>query len=148
MTNQIQEKILEYFELLVRNILFWEDDSIRIGKIIRFLHHMVMYSLLISLILVHTVLPSYFLLCCFYMCCFSIWLHHIISGGCISSKLEQKLIGDTSSFVDPFLDLFHIPITKESTVGITIMGSTLIMTMLSLELVCRTILHLKSYLRF
>jgi hypothetical protein len=148
MINPIQEKLLVYLEIFIKKILFWEDDSIRIGKIIRFLHHMIMYCLLISLILVHTVLPSYFLLCCFYTCCFCIWVHHIISGGCISSKLEQKLIGDTSSFVDPFLELFHIPITKETTVGITIMGSTLIMTMLSLELVCRTILYLRSYLRF
>jgi hypothetical protein len=102
----------------------------------------------ISIILVHTIIPSYILLCIVYLFCFLIWIQHITTGGCISSKLEQRLIGDNNSFVDPILEVFNIPITPQTTSGIVVMGSTLVMFMLSLELCARTILTFNSYLRF
>ena len=61
------------------------------------------------------------------------------------SRIEQRLIGDTKSFVDPILDTFHIPITPESTAGIVVLGSTSIMFMLSCELVIRIITLIKNW---
>jgi len=76
-----------------------------------------------------------------------VWIHHILTGGCIVSKLEQRLIGDKTSFVDPILEAFHMPITPETTSGVVIMGSTLVMVMMTLEISARTIMTLRSYLR-
>lgn len=141
----VQDVIVGTLEIIVKRICFWESDSKRIGKLIRFFHHACMYALGIGMILVHTFLPSYIFFVIIYSLCFCIWLQHILTGGCIVSKLEQKLIGDSVSFVDPILEAFHIPITPESTVGIVILGSTTVVGILTLELLSRTILNIQSY---
>ena len=143
-----QDYLLNIFELITKKIFFWETDPVRIGKLIRFTHHSIVYIIGISIIIVHTVLPSYFLLCLVYLVCLLIWIQHITTGGCISSKLEQRLIGDNTSFIDPILEVFNIPITPQTTSGIVVMGSTLMIFMMSLELCARTVLTIKSYLRF
>jgi len=147
-TSWFQEYLLIILEPFFKKLFFWETDPVRIGKLIRFLHHSIVYIIGISIILVHTVIPSYFLLCIVYLACLLIWIQHITTGGCLSSKLEQRLIGDKTSFVDPILEVFNIPITPQTTSGIVIMGSTLVIFMLSLELCARTVLTLNSYLRF
>ena len=135
-------------EHALRNLFFWETDDKKLGTLIRFLHHSIVYITLVTYILIHTVMPSYILLVLLYGFIFLVWIHHIICGGCLSSKIEQKLIGDSSSFVDPILTSFHIPITPESTVGITIMGSTLLVVLLTFELASRTILNLRQWIPF
>jgi len=143
----IQEYLVNILETFFRKLFFWEDDSARIGKMIRFLHHFLTYCFLILYIISHTVIPSYLLLCVLYVWFVLIWIHHIITGGCIISKVEQKLIGDNTSFIDPIMESFHIPITPESSSGIIIMGSTMLVGMLTLELFSRTLLTLKTYIR-
>jgi hypothetical protein len=147
-TSWFQEYLIIILEPFFKKLFFWETDPVRIGKLIRFLHHSIVYIIGISIILVHTVIPSYFLLCIVYLACVLIWIQHITTGGCLSSKLEQRLIGDKTSFVDPILEVFNIPITPQTTSGIVVMGSTLVIFMLSLELCARTVLTLNSYLRF
>jgi hypothetical protein len=135
-------------ERALRNLFFWETDDKKLGTLIRFLHHSVVYITLITYIIIHTVMPSYILLVLLYGFIVLVWIHHIICGGCLSSKIEQKLIGDSTSFVDPILESFHIPITTESTVGITIMGSTLLVVLLTFELTSRTILNVRQWIPF
>jgi hypothetical protein len=107
-----------------------------------------MYSLVVCLILVHTLLPSYLLFICVYFIIALIWIQHIACGGCVVNRIEKKWIGDTKGFVDPFLEAFHMPVTDETTRGVTIMGSTLVMTLLTLELTSRTILNINHYLSY
>lgn len=147
-TSWFQEYLLNILEPFFKKIIFWETDPVRIGKLIRVLHTNSMYLLFFSIIAVHTVIPSYFLLLILYLIWFCVWAHHVLTGGCIISKLEQKLIGDNNSFIDPLLDVFNIPITPQTTTGAVIMGSTLILFMMTLELSARTVMTLNSYLRF
>jgi hypothetical protein len=135
-------------EYILKKLFFWEDDQKKIGGLIRFLHHGIIYTLVAWYIMIHTALPSYILFLIFYTIIFAIWLHHIVIGGCVLSRLEQKFIGDNSSFVDPIMEAFHIPITSESTEGIVILGSTLILAMLTFELITRTILNISSWVTF
>lgn len=143
---KIQEYLVNVLETMFKKLFFWEDDSVRIGKMIRFVHHFLTYCFLILYIVSHTVIPSYFLLFVLYIWVVLIWIHHIITGGCIISKVEQKLIGDSVSFIDPIMESFHIPITPDSTSGIIVMGSTVVVGMLTLELFSRTLLTLKTYI--
>lgn len=135
-------------EKALRKLFFWETDDKKLGMMIRFLHHSIVYLTLVTYIIIHTIYPSYILLVLLYGFILLVWIHHIICGGCLSSKIEQKLIGDTTSFVDPILAMFHMPITPESTIGVTIMGSTLLVTVLTFELMSRTILNIKQWLPF
>ena len=147
-TSWFQDYLLDILEPLFKNLFFWETDPVRIGKLIRVLHTNSMYMLFFSIIIVHTAVPSYFLLVLIYILCFCVWVHHILTGGCIISKLEQKLIGDSSSFVDPILEVFNIPITPQTTSGAVVIGSTLIIFMMSLEPCARTVLNVRPYIPF
>jgi len=135
--TRIQKYMINILEAFVKRLFFWENDEKRIGKLIRFFHHALTYLLAITIILAHTVFSSYNLLLITYILCLIIWFHQIVTGGCIVSKLEQKLIGDTNSFVDHILNALHIPITEETTVGITILGSTVIIIMLTIGILCK-----------
>lgn len=128
----------DLIETCICSVMFWENDKKRIGNILRVCHHAFMYLLLAAIIISHTLLPSSFLLLVVvYIICVTIWLQHIITGGCIISKIEQKLLEDDHSFVDPFLKIFNIPITRETTIGITVMGSTTVVALLGLEVFSR-----------
>jgi hypothetical protein len=135
-------------EKALRKLFFWETDDKKLGMMIRFLHHSVVYLSIVTYVIIHTAYPSYILLVLLYGFVLLVWIHHILCSGCLLSKIEQKLIGDTTSFVDPILAMFHMPITPESTVGVTIMGSTLLVTFLTFELISRTILNIKQWLPF
>jgi hypothetical protein len=137
-----------WFEKIIRWIFFWESDDKKLGVLLRFLHHSIVYTMGILYVLNHTIIPSYILFCFLYFGFFIVWTHHIITGGCLSSKVEQRLIGDSKSFVDPILEAFHIPITDKSTAGTVILGSTLVMSMLTFELTSRSILNIRHWFNF
>jgi hypothetical protein len=137
----------EKFEKFLRFIIFWEKDDKRLGKIIRLIHHFIVYIGIIGYFVVHTVAPSYFIFVLFYLFWGLIWLHHMIFGGCISSDIEAKLIGDKhEGIILPILDIFHINVTPESGDGIVLLSSTLVMCILSCELFSRTIGGIRSLL--
>lgn len=145
---KVQTNVEIYLEYILRCIFFWEQDEKRLGTLIRLLHHGIMYCLGILLFLVHTILPSYWLFVGLYILFGLIWIQHIACGGCVVNRIERTLLGDTKGFVDPFLEAFHMPVTDETTRGVTIMGSTLVMTLLTLELTSRTILNIQHYMSY
>lgn len=128
---------VEWTEWVVRTVLFWETDDARKGLILRTLHHAVMYALGTLIIVSHTIYPAFWLQTLVLGACVLIWIQHVLTHGCVISKVEQKLIGDSESFVDPFLSMFHIDMTHDSKSGLVILGSTLVVGLLSLEWVAR-----------
>jgi hypothetical protein len=136
---RIQTFLVTLLETLILKLFYWETEPARIGKLIRWVHHAGAIILAMLIFLNHTLYQSYFLFVCLYFFMFLIWAHHILTGGCIISKLEQRLIGDHVSFTDPFLEFLHIPITEESSSGLVLLMSSIIFMMLSLEFMSRTI---------
>lgn len=128
---------VEWTEWLVRTVLFWEPDDVRKGIILRTIHHAGTYSLASLIIVSHTIYPAFWLQSLVLGLYALIWAHQVLTHGCVISKVEQKLIGDSDSFVDPFLTMFRIETTHESKGGIVVLGSTLIMFLLSMEWVSR-----------
>lgn len=137
--------IQDTLEGVLRKIFFWESDDKRLGSLIRFLHHGLVYIMFAWYIMCHTFVPSYFLFLVFYIIIALVWVQHLLVGGCVLSRLERKFIGDDKSFVDPIMEAFHIPVTPESTEGFVVLGSTGVLAMLTFELVARTILNIKSW---
>lgn len=124
---------VEWTEWAVHRLFFWETDDAKKGRIIRTLHHSCMYALMTMMIVSHTIYPAFWLQTLVLAICCLIWIQHVLTHGCVVSKVEQKLLKDESSFVDPFLDLFHIDMTNESKSGLVIMGSSLVVFLLGLE---------------
>ena len=135
----------ETLEKLFRLIFFWEKDNKSIGKIIRFIHHFIIYIGIISYFLIHIFVPSFFVFLVYYSFWGITWLQHLILGGCVVADVESKLISDNNNgLIYPILNLFNVNITLESADGLVLLSSTLIMCILSCELISRTIRYMRS----
>jgi hypothetical protein len=145
---EFQTKTELWLKILFRWIFFWESDEKKLGTLLRLFRHSFIYSLGISLVLVHTLVPSYWLFLCIYGILALIWIQHLVYGDSIVNQIEKEWIGDNTCFVEPFLEAFHMPVTDETTRGVTIMTSTLLMIFLTLELTSRTILNINHYLSY
>jgi hypothetical protein len=133
----MEQTATEWTEWLVHRLFFWESDDVKKGRIVRALHHAGTIALGTMIVVSHTLYPAFWLQTFVLGFCVLVWVQHILTNGCILSKVEQKLIGDETSFLDPFLDLFHIEADEQSKRGILIMGSTLSVALLSLEWISR-----------
>jgi hypothetical protein len=127
----------EWTEWIVHRIMFWETDPVRKGKILRYVHHFISTALIVLIIISHTLYPAFWLQTIVLFFCVLVWLQHITCNGCVISKVEQKLIGDSESFVTPILEAFHLKPTQELAVATVIMGSTLGVFLLGLEWLAR-----------
>lgn len=131
---------VEWTTWFVHTVLFWETDDVRKGEIVRTIHHAISYLLFALVVISHTIYPAFWLQTIVFFFCVCIWIQHVLTNGCIISKVEQKLIGDTVSFIDPFLHIFRITVDEPSKPGILILGSTIGVTVLGLEW-CSRVIH-------
>lgn len=138
-TTIMESIAVEWTEWIVDRIMFWESDKKRKARILRAVHHFLSYGLLILIIVSHTLYPAFWLQTILLFVCGLVWVQHVVTNGCVISKVEQKWLEDESSFIDPFLELVHADIPNSSKPGILILGSTLAVFMLSLEWIARVI---------
>ena len=143
----MQHYAVEWTEWSVHKVFFWEKDDAKKGRVIRAIHHAVVYALATLIIVSHTIYPAFWFQTIMLGICLLIWIQHIVTRGCVISKVEQKLLKDESSFVDPFLDLFQIEATEVSKQGILMLGSTVVVALLSLEWVSRVFHKLIPFVR-
>lgn len=133
----MQHYAVDWTEWVIHKVFFWEKDDAKKGRIVRAIHHAVVYACMTLIVVSHTIYPAFWLqtaLLAFYTL---VWIQHIITHGCVISKVEQKLIKDESSFLDPFLDLYGIEASEISKQGILMLGSSLVLFFLCLEWVAR-----------
>jgi hypothetical protein len=127
----------EWTEWVVHKVFFWEEDPIRKGKILRYIHNFLSNTLIVLIIVSHTLYPAFWLQTLILFACLLVWLQHVACNGCVVSKVEQKLIGDHESFVTPILEAFHQKPTPELATVFVIVGSTLGVFLLGLEWLAR-----------
>ena len=127
---------VEYF---MRKVIFWETDEIRIGKLIRFIHHTFLYCVILLYFYTHIISTSYFSFLILFFTYGIVWVHHMICRCCIYTKIEQRLIGDNTNFLDPLMDIFNIPKTGDIPNGILLLFSCFLMCTLTCELISRTL---------
>jgi len=123
----------EWTEWLIHRVFFWETDDAKKGRILRAIHHAGVVVLGTLIVISHTLYPAFWLQTLLLGFCILVWIQHVLTNGCVLSKVEQKLIKDESSFLDPILEMFHIEATEQSKRGILILGSTMGVLMLSME---------------
>lgn len=120
-------------EWIVHRLFFWESDNKRKGRILRAIHAFGVYALLTLIVVSHVVYPAFWLQTLILMFCVCVWAQHVVTHGCVFSKVEQRLLEDEESFMDPYLELFRIEIDNESKKGLLILGSSIATFMLGLE---------------
>lgn len=133
----MEQYAVEWTEWAVHKILFWETDNVKKGHILRMVHHAMTYGLITLTIIAHTIYPAFWLQTYVLFLCVFAWIQHILTNGCVLSKVEQKLIGDESSLIDPILELFSIEASEQSKRGILTFGSTIAVSTMTLEWIAR-----------
>lgn len=128
---------MEWTEWIVHKVLFWETDNVKKGHILRMVHHAMTYGLITLIIIAHTIYPAFWLQTYVLFLCLVSWIQHVLTNGCVLSKVEQKLIGDESSLIDPMLELFGIEASEQSKRGILTLGSSIVVGTLTMEWVAR-----------
>lgn len=89
-----------------------------IGKVIRYIHSVVMYFTLFILI----ILPKHFIK---YIFCFTIFVFILFilnDFGCIISFIEKELLNDNYCDTDFYLNILNLNITKTNRVIISLSG--------------------------
>lgn len=133
----MEQYAVEWTEWIVHKVLFWETDNVKKGHILRFFHNLFSYGLATMIIISHTLYPAFWLQTILLWLCVLVWIQHVLTHGCVISKVEQKLIQDETSLIDDILDLFRIEATEYSKRGILTLGSTVVVFCLSLEWIAR-----------
>jgi hypothetical protein len=128
---------VEQWEWATHKVLFWEDDDAQKGRILRFVHYCSGYALVFLVAFSHLIYPAFWLQTITLFLVTAVWIQHIVFNGCISSKVEQKLIGDSASFVDPVIQLFRLEPTKELSIFTLILITTMATNILWLEWIGR-----------
>jgi len=128
---------VEHWEWAVHKLIFWEKDDVQKGRIIRVIHYFMGYALIFLVAFSHLIYPAFWLQTVTLFLVTGVWLQHITCNGCVSSKVEQKLIGDNTSFIDPILQLFKLEPSQELTIFTLIVISTMSTNILWLEWIGR-----------
>jgi hypothetical protein len=141
----LTEAIQDATEHILRCIIFWESEDKKIGIIIQMMHHALVYGIVLWYFYVHIFSTSYVQLVLLTLCWFLIWMQHLCCGACLLFNIECKLIGDHTSILDNVFHLFNISKSDDVKNGILFMISSLIMCMLSCEVLSRTIIGVKEW---
>ncbi len=136
----MQAVAIEWTEWAIHTGMFWEPDEKKKARIVRGLHHLFVYAMFTLILVSHTIYPAFWLQTAILIVCILVWIQHVLTGGCVVSKVEQKWLGTTESFVDPIVDLFHIKLAEDDDrTGFVTLGSTVAVLFLSLEWISRVI---------
>ena len=142
-------KFIQYgIEAVLRSIIFWESDDKNIRIMIQMVRHAFFYGMILWYIYLHTFSDSYlqYLLFCFIF--FLVWIQHLFFKVCLFFNIKQQEVENHPSIIDNILHIFHITPSEEVRYGVVLLVSSLIMAMLSFELLSRTITCITSLHQF
>jgi len=139
----LRRVIVDKLESVFRFIYKWvsEKDEV-LGEIMRTLHLFIFWTLLVLVIVSHTVYPVFWFQAVIFSLIFIVWIQHIILKTCVLTSIELKLLGpDKPIMIDSLLYVFGIPVQKESRMGVTVMLSSASVLFLGLELIARCLMY-------
>jgi hypothetical protein len=136
--REIRDGLIAVIIALTRVVFFWlPGGDIAHGQALMALHPMIIGSV-ISLFFI---LPSHhpgrlIILAVALVVMASQWLF-----GCVITRAEQKLTGNTETIVDPFLGLANIAVNRDTRQAATLAVGTAIAVVMVLVVACDTFIH-------
>jgi hypothetical protein len=135
----IRARIVDCLEAAMRFLYRWltTNDEI-LGKITYTIHLFGFYTLLVLVVMGHTVYPVFWFQTFAFFFVVLVWVQHIVLKTCVFTSLEHRLMGpDSFVMMDVLLELAGIPVQKETRMGVTVLISTAGVMFLGLELLAR-----------
>jgi len=127
----MEETAVNWILWLAKSTVGDEDDE-KLGRIVRAIHHGASYMLILCVLMSFTLIPAFWFQTLVLGTCGLVWVQHMVFHGCVVSRVEQRLLKDETSFVDPYLELFGIEATERSKQGILMLLSTVGMFLFTL----------------
>jgi len=148
--KHIRTILVDSLESFVKFFYGWiSDNNEALSKMTYALHIFILLFFFSLIFVCHVIYPVFWFQVIVFIISFVVWIQHIILHMCVCTSLEIKLGGkDSPIAVDPLLELFNIPINRETRIGVTILMTTLFTLFLGLELVARSIMFLREYYGF
>jgi hypothetical protein len=142
----IRGVITDYVEKWLRFVYKWITDKDEVlGEIVYMLHMFGFWTLIVLIIISHTFYPVFWFQFMIFSFVCLVWIQHLILNTCVLTSIERKLLGPKNHLmIDSLLNVFNIPIQKETRMGVTLMLSTVGVLFLGLELSARTIVYGRS----
>jgi hypothetical protein len=141
----MKERIIDFIESIFRFGYGWISPTEEaLGKIIHVIHMFGAMTLFLLVIFSHTIYPVFWFQFVMFVVCLAIWLQHIFLQNCVVTMIENKLLKTTDEGIDRILDLFGIPLMKETRMGFTLITGTVIVGLLGLELISRSVMFFRS----
>ena len=139
----IRGVITDYVEQWLRFVYKWITDKDEVlGEIVYMLHMFGFWTLIVLIIISHTFYPVFWFQFMIFSFVCLVWIQHLILNTCVLTSIERKLLGPKNNLmIDSLLNVFNIPIQKETRMGVTLMLSTVGVLFLGLELSARTVVY-------
>jgi hypothetical protein len=142
----MREYIVNTLEGWARIAYSWITDKDEVlGEIIYTLHLFGFYTLMVLIVVSHTFYPMFWFQAFVFGFLSLVWLQHMCLKTCVLTSLERRLLGRQHPLmIDGLLDMFGIPVQKETRMGVTLMLSTVGVLFLGLELTSRSVMYARS----
>ena len=127
------EEVTDWVEWMLHKVMFWETDNGRKGRVLRAVHHLMSYAMLTLVIVAHTLYPALWFQTFLLVAMGVIWVQHMVLRGCVFTRDEQRLIGDSNAFWDPYVELMGIRPSQDVNTAVLITVSTVAISLMGLE---------------
>ena len=148
--KETRKFLVDGLDSLFRFTFGWlETNEEALGRLVEFWHLFIIFTLFALVFISHVIYPVFWFQVFVFGIVLLIWLQHILIHACIFTALEVRWLGlNTNVAIDVILNLFSIPVSRETRSGVTVFFSTLSVILLGLELVARMNMSLREYLGF
>ena len=139
----LHKTIVDNLEVFFRFIYKWITDKDEVlGEIVYTLHIFGFWTLIVLVVISHTVYPVFWLQFIIFSFICLVWLQHVVLHTCVLTSIERRLLGPQGhNMIDSLLNIFSIPVQNETRMGVTLMLSTVGVMFLGLELTARSVMY-------
>lgn len=148
--KEVRKYLVNGLDSTFRLVFGWlETNEEALGRLVEFWHLFIIFTLFVLIFVSHAIYPVFWFQALVFSLVLLIWLQHVLIHTCIFTSLELRWLGpNTNIAIDVLLNLFSIPVNRESRSGVTVVMSTIAVVLLGLELVARAVMSLREYLGF
>jgi hypothetical protein len=142
----LHKTIVDNLELFFRFIYKWITDKDEVlGEIVYTLHIFGFWTVMVLVLISHTIYPVFWFQAFIFSFICLVWLQHVVLNTCVLTSIETRLLGSRGhNMIDSLLNIFGIPVQKETRMGVTLMLSTVGVLFLGLELTSRCVMYGRS----
>lgn len=142
----MKKEIVNGLESLMRFMYGWITDNDEVlGNIVYVMHIFALNTIAVLYVISHTLYPVFWFQTFVFVIGLIVWLQHIVLHTCVCTSLERRLLGpDGNLAIDVVLNLFDIPVSKETRIGVTLLMSSLSVLFMGFELTARSVLFIRE----